>query len=329
MYRGQTVAVVIPAYNEEGFVGDVIRSIPGFVDRIYVVDDDSTDGTWEEILACVEPADDSIPAVKADGGQMASRVVPIRHEENRGVGGAIKTGYRRALKEGMDATAVISGDGQMDPAILERFLEPVVEGEADYTKGNRLRSADLHAEMSRWRLTGNVLLTFLTKTASGYWKMTDPQNGYTVISLSALEALDIDALYDRYGFLNDLLVTLNAHGFRVADVPMKAVYGDEESDIRYSRFVPRLSALLFRRLLWRLKVKYLVVDFHPLVLLYLLGSTGLLATLGYGVWLATTTASSVGVGLLLLLVLFNASLVVAAMVYDMRHNEHLEPDLTP
>jgi hypothetical protein len=178
--------------------------------------------------------------------------------------------------------------------------------------------------MSTWRFTGNAILTFLTKMSSGYWKMTDPQNGYTAISLTALEEIDLDSLYDRYGFLNDLLVTLNAHGFRVADVPMKAHYGDEESGIRYSSFVPALSLLLFRDFLWRLKFKYFVTDFHPLVLFYILGSLGAGVGLVYGIWGLVANSSLLASGLAVVILLFSSTLFVFAMVFDMQHNEHLE-----
>lgn len=328
MYRGQTVAVVIPAYNEEQFIGSVIDEIPDFVDRLYAVDDCSTDGTWEAIREHATADADTKGTVTPDGGQIQSRVVPIRHETNQGVGGAIKTGYQRALQEGIDVTAVIAGDGQMDPDILDRFIDPIVEGTADYTKGNRLQAADLHSEMPAWRQLGNSLLTFLTKIASGYWKMTDPQNGYTAISLSALEALDLDVLYDRYGFSNDILVNLNAHGFRVADIPMKAVYGDEESDIRYSSFVPSLSVLLFRDFLWRLKTKYMIVDFHPLVFFYMLGTVGSLIGFLYGLSVLFLNPSLLAGGISLLILLFSSTLLVFAMVFDMQHNEDLEKQVS-
>ncbi|MFB6180089.1 MAG: glycosyltransferase family 2 protein [Halorientalis sp.] len=329
MYRGKTVAVVIPAYNEEGLVGGVIDSIPSFVDRVYVVDDCSTDGTWAEITDRTEPvdgADQRVPA--ADGGQVTTRVVPIRHETNQGVGAAIKTGYSRARRDSMDVTAVLNGDGQMDPSILDRFLDPIVDGTVDYTKGDRLRSVDLRSEMSTWRVTGNAILTFLTKISSGYWKMTDPQNGYTAISLQALEALDLDLLYDRYGFLNDLLVSLNAHGFSVADVPMKAVYGDEESGIRYSSFVPALSLLLLRDFLWRLKFKYFITDFHPLVLFYCLGTVGGILGICYGLWGVFAGASLLVAGVAVLILLLSSTLLVFAMVFDMQHNDHLQHDIS-
>lgn len=278
MREGHTVGVVVPAYNEQEFVGRVIETIPAFVDRIYVVDDCSTDGTWAEIRRHATTVDRSVDAAVTipDGGTaFARRVVPIRHERNRGVGGAIKTGYRRARADGIDVTAVMAGDGQMDPDQLARLIDPVIDGSADYAKGNRLLCRDFCASMSSWRLFGNGLLTLLTKVATGYWRTTDPQNGYTTISYAALSELDLSTLYDDYGFANDLLVRLNAHGMCVADVAMPAVYGDERSTIRYSQFVPALSVLLLRGFLWRLKTKYLVREFHPLVFLYTLGALGI------------------------------------------------------
>lgn len=261
MYKGKVIAVVIPAYNEAEFVGNVIETVPSFVDRIYPVDDCSTDGTWEEIKRTASRLNsrgtDEKPHAKtvADGGQQPV-VIPRRHDQNCGVGGAIKTGYRRAVEDGVDVVAVMNGDGQMDPSILHRILDPVVEGRAEYAKGNRLMSSDHWDGMSRFRLFGNSILTLLTRIASGYWRMTDPQNGYTAIATSALEQLDFEALHEEYGFLNSLLIRLNAHEMRIADVEMAAVYGDESSGIRYHRFIPRLSWLLFRNFLWRLRAKY-------------------------------------------------------------------------
>lgn len=316
VYREHTVGVVVPAYNEEGLVGNVIETMPAFVDRVYVVDDCSTDDTWAEITRYVDRATDG-GAVASDGaiergveettahraGEVAGEVdrpdpkapiehpsrptiVPIQHAVNRGVGGAIKTGYERALEDGMDVTAVMAGDAQMDPDQLDRLLDPVVEGRAAYAKGNRLAGADHRSEMSTWRLFGNVLLTLLTKIASGYWEMMDPQNGYTAISREALEAVDLEGLYEAYGFANDLLVELNTAGYRIADVPMPAVYGDERSHIEYRTFVPRLSKLLLEGFCSRLGRRYVVREFHPLVLCYGLGVVG---------WAVTATAMSAAV----------------------------------
>jgi glycosyltransferase involved in cell wall biosynthesis len=280
MYKGKRIGVVVTADDEAAFVGRVIETVPAFVDRVYAVDDRSPDGSWDVIRrvadrindAAAESADAELAV--ADGGD-DRRVVPIRHEENRGYGAAVKTGYRRAAADGMDVVAVMNGDGQMDPAILDRIVDPVATGEADYAKGNRLRSPEDRAEMSTFRFVGNAALTGLTKFASGYWSIGDPQNGYTAISRATIEALDLEAITDRYGFLNHLLTHLNVAGRRVADVPMTAVYGDEESSIRYVPFVRFVSVLLLRSFLWRLKTRYLVRSFDPAVVYYGTGAAGL------------------------------------------------------
>ncbi|RKD89149.1 glycosyltransferase family 2 protein [Halopiger aswanensis] len=351
MYRGKSVAVVLPAYNEEGFVGDVIREMPGYVDRIYAIDDRSTDGTWEEILeAARADANAERPASRSREGEVADRlavdggtsalaaraavrdpigrVVPIQHRENRGAGGAIKTGYLAALADGTDATVTVDADGQMDLSQMPRLLDPIVEGEADYAKGNRLCFREYRSAMPRFRFVGNAILTFLTKIASGYWKTMDPQNGYTAISGEALEAIDVENLYEYYGYCNDLLVKLNVHGMRVADVTMPAVYGEEESSIAYSEYIPKVSTMLLRNFLWRLKTKHLVLDFHPLALFYLVGA-GLAATSVFAVGLTLFAAvapieTAVQGSSILLLFLGGLAFLLFAMVFDMGESEHLE-----
>lgn len=348
MYRGASVGVVLPAYNEEGFVGDVIREMPEYVDRIYAIDDRSTDGTWDEILEAAR-ADaernaardgETVGQLVADGGASAlanratvseaiGRVVPIKHRENRGAGGAIKTGYLAALADGVDATVTVDADGQMDLSQMHRLLDPIADGDADYAKGNRLLSREYRAAMPRFRFVGNATLTFLTKIASGYWKTMDPQNGYTAISREALAAIDVENLYEYYGYCNDLLVKLNVRGMRVADVAMPAVYGDEESSIAYSRYVPKVSKLLLEDFLWRLKTKYLVLDFHPLALFYLLGAaTAATGALGAGAALFAALpdlgAAAVRSATSVLVFVAGLTLLLFAMVFDMAESESLE-----
>ena len=328
MYKGKRIAVVVPAYNEEGFVGNVIQTVPPYVDRIYPVDDCSDDRTWTEIratAAVVNASSESPPAEAVepvtDGGEPA-RVVPIQHERNRGVGAAIKTGYRRAMADGTDVIAVMNGDGQMDPAILDRILDPVVEGKAGYSKGNRLDTSEHWEGMSGWRLFGNVVLTGLTRVASGYWHMMDPQNGYTAISASTLEELDLDELYDEYGFLNDMLVRLNVQNVTIADVEMSAVYGDESSSIRYHRFIPTLSWLLLRTFLWRLRQQYVTGERRSTVP-YLLGLVG--AVMAPALVLLGMTAldlsPTLGGGVVLLVCLL---LIALGMALERRQSGRLE-----
>jgi glycosyltransferase involved in cell wall biosynthesis len=314
MYDGRRIGLVIPAYNEEGLVGDVIDAVPSFVDRTYVVDDASSDRTWSEINrhAHVPMLERPVAAVADGGTSFARRMVPIRHARRRGRGAAVKTGYRRALADDMEVIAVVDGDGQMDPGILERFLDPVVSGRADYAKGNRLSSAAHRASMSRWRLFGNVVLTGITKIASGYWGMTDPQNGYTAVSARALRSIDLDALYDDYGFLNDMLIRLRAVDARVVDVPMRARYGEEESGIAYSSFVPRLSVLLLRRYLWRLRRTYLTPSESRRAGTYVIGLVIGAVGLGYLGWVTASTPTPGRLLLGGLLLVLGARLVVLA-----------------
>ncbi len=317
MYRGETVAVVIPAYNEAEFVAGVIETVPDFVDRIYPVDDASSDDTWTEIQTAAERVD---RAELDRDSPFDERVVPIQHEENRGVGGAIKTGYLRALDDEIDVTAVMGGDGQMRPEALELIVEPVATGRADYAKGNRLLDEQFHAEMPRFRYVGNRILTTLTKISSGYWDVGDPQNGYTAISLHALRAVEIEEMYEFYGYCNDLLVKLNVAGMRVVDVPRQAVYDDEESHIDYRTYIPRVSGMLARNALWRLWTKYVVRERHPVALFA--GVAALTGTAGVVRLLKRAAGCESGRsrGLFALC----ATAIVAALGIDREHDDHLD-----
>jgi len=346
MYRDHSVGVVMPAYNEEGFVGDVICALPAFVDRVYVIDDCSTDDTWDEITdaAARDAAGDDAPgaeaALLADGGDSAlseraivgdpvGRVIPIRHRENRGAGGAIKTGYLAALGDDVDVTVTVDADGQMDLEQMPRLIDPIVDGEAEYAKGNRLLYREFRQDMPRFRFLGNSILTFLTKIASGYWKTMDPQNGYTAISGYALANVGVESMYEYYGYCNDLLVKLNAKGMRVADVAIPAIYGDEASSISYPTYIRRVSWMLFKNFCWRLKVKYLVLDFHPLALFYVFGTaTAAFGVLG-GLWslyvkYANGDPLFVRASLSLLLFLIGSLFLMFAMLFDMQVNEQKE-----
>jgi len=256
-YRGRLVAVVVPAYNEEKLIGETLSGIPEYVARVYAVDDGSTDRTGEII---------------EEYARRDPRIVPIHHNPNRGPGAAIISGYSRALADGMDIIVTMDGDGQMDPHYLPQFLDPIVDCKCDFTLGNRLISPEYRGRMSKWRFFGNAMLTFLTKVASGYWSMTDPQNGYTAISRRALEVIGFEDMYPRYGYLNDRLVRLNIHGFQIRNIPHPAKYGNEKSSIKYGSYIVRVSNLLLRDFLWRLKMKYVVFSFHPLVIFYLFGT---------------------------------------------------------
>jgi len=241
MFRGRRVAVVIPAYNEADKIAATIRSVPGLVDHILVVDDGSRDGT--------------AAVARRAGRRGGGRVVEvIEHERNRGVGAAVATGYARALALGAQVTAVMAGDGQMDPADLTRLLAPVVAGEADYAKGNRFAWPDGWRRMPRARLIGNVALSLLTRLATGYWRLFDSQCGYTAASRQALLAIDPARLFERYGYPNDLLARLGAAGARVVDVPVRPVYGPAwRSGLRPARVALPIALVLLRAFVRRLR----------------------------------------------------------------------------
>lgn len=331
MYRNHTIGVVIPAYNEAGLIGRVIDTVPDYVDRIYAIDDRSTDDTWAEIqaaAAAVNRRREAEPQVAiADGGQDASHVVAMRNEVNQGRGASVKRGYKEALADGMDIVAVMDGDGQMDPAVLDRILDPVVERRADYAKGNRLANGAWDG-MSRFRLFGNMMLSFLTKLSSGYWEVSDSQNGYAAISRDALEELDIDDLYEDYGFENDILAKLNLHDMRVADVPHPAVYGEETSTIKYNTFIPRVSMLLLGNFVHRMQSKYFGSNFHPVAVCYALGVLAVLAGVVTGAFtLLTLAEGTLAEGMLSVVVfLFGALSLVLALAFDVRLNAHLAAD---
>jgi len=256
-YRGKRIAVVVPAYNEEDLIGEVLDGIPDYVAKVYAVNDGSADATG---------------AIIEDYSRRDSRIVPIHHNPNRGVGAAITTGYLQAVEDGMDIAAVMAGDNQMDPAYLPDLLDPIIDGRADYTKGNRLINQAYRKGMSPWRSFGNSILTFLTKVASGYWQMMDPQNGYTAVSIKTLKTLPLTEVYQGYGYCNHLLIWLNICGCRVSDVAIPARYGREKSKIRYSTYIPRVSKLLLGNFLFRLKTKYIQMGFHPLAFFYAAGA---------------------------------------------------------
>ncbi len=311
MVDGKTLAVVVPAHNEEHLIRATLGAMPSIVDRVYVVDDASPDGT----------------AAAVDAHRAADpRVVLIRHTRNGGVGRAIVSGYKAALEERMDLVAVMAADNQMEPADLPVLAGAVARGECDYAKANRLVTGEAFKQIPKVRYFGNAILSLLTKMASGYWRVADSQSGYTVISRQALSTLELDALYPRYGFPNDLLVRLNVDGRRVRDYPSRPIYGiGEQSGIRLWRVVPTIALLLFRRFWWRLWARYVVRDFHPLVFFYLFGT--ILALLGTALGLfvvyrrleghAITPATVV---LVALMVISGFQSLFFAMWFDMEYN---------
>lgn len=272
MYQGKKIAVVVPAYNEERLVGQVLETMPALVDKIIVVDDASKDSTSQAALAYV--------------GTLQERLIVLRHEKNQGVGGAIVTGHKKALELGMDVVAIMAGDAQMDPAELEKIITPVTKGKCDYAKGNRFYNGEAWQHMPRVRFLANAGLSMLNKISSGYWHIADPQCGYTAISGEALKSLQLDSISKGYHFENSMLTHLNVLNLRVMDVPIRAIYGiGEKSGINEMWALFSFSAYLWRTFLWRLKEKYIIRDFHPLVLFYFSGIITFLVGLIMGTYL--------------------------------------------
>jgi glycosyltransferase involved in cell wall biosynthesis len=312
MLEGKTVAVVVPAHNEEKLVAVTVAGIPGFVDRIYIVDDASTDNTVGVARAIAD-----------------ARIEVIVHERNEGVGGAIITGYERALADRIDVTCVMAADNQMDPDDLETMALAVARDHVDYAKANRLFTGQAWELIPRYRYLGNAVLSLLTKVASGYWHVADSQSGYTALSLHSLELLDLDRVYRRYGFPNDMLVHLNVIDARVRDFPSRPIYGvGERSGIRLRKVVPRISWLLVKGFFWRMREKYVIRDFHPLVFFYMLGFLMTLCGLALGI--AETVlrfmGNEVSVGtvvLVALLLVSGSQFTLFAMWFDMESNKDL------
>ena len=315
MLNKKTIAVVVPAYNEEKQIGMVIETMPEFVDRIIIVNDKSKDNTAKVVedyikndksevrglnhrhnvipnkynyadVVVEEMAKNEgnfyIPSEIYNKDPKNSRIILINHKKNGSVGAAMATGYKWCLDNNIDCTAVMGGDGQMDPAELESICMPVVKGTVDYVKGNRLKHRSASFVIPKIRYFGNSVLSLLNKIASGYWQISDTQTGYTAISLDALKGIKIYEIYKTYGVPNDILVKLNIANFAIQEVPIKPVYNvGEKSKMKVLKVIPSISWLLFKLFWKRLYVKYLFRDFHPLFLLYHLAILLLLINIPY------------------------------------------------
>jgi glycosyltransferase involved in cell wall biosynthesis len=254
MYKNKRIAVVVPAMNEESLLPLTLKGIPKYVDRIFVIDDGSRDGT---------------AGILKDFSKKSKKITVITHEVNQGLGQSLIDGYCASLEdENIDCTAVMAGDNQMHPDDLHKLLDALIDRDLDYVKGNRLLQADVIEKMPRYRLLGNALLTILTKFATGYYYIMDPQCGYTAIKNTALAKIPIKTMKKGFGYNADILCMLNIQGCKVDDVEIRPVYGDEKSKIKLWKYIPEVSFLLSRLFFRRLWKRYIVRDFNPLVLFY-------------------------------------------------------------
>ena len=365
MLEGKTIAVTVPAYNEETQIGLVIDGMPDFVDRIVIVNDGSKDKTAEVVkryIARDQTERISIPRMsmgrdlqqtlynraelalhemraKEEGlyphheifnDNETDRIVLIT-EVNSGAGAAVSVGYKWCREHGIDCTAVMDGDGQMDPAELYKIVYPVASGKVDSVRGSRLSHPAAKIIIPQIRYFGSNVLSLLTKIASGYWSVSDPQTGFTAVSLRALHRMDLYDIYHTYGYPNDLLIKLNIARCTLLEVPIKPVYNiGEKSKMKILKVVPRLSWLLVKGFFKRIWNKYLLDSFHPLFLMYSVGM--LMGLLDIPVLMklvkdVLVEGGSVPVGwyiTFLMLTLFSFLCISFGMWMDMEDNSKLE-----
>jgi glycosyltransferase involved in cell wall biosynthesis len=303
-----SIAVVIPAYRVAALIGDVISRIPSRVSHIVVVDDASPDGLSGVLSAIRDP-----------------RVSVVRHDHNRGVGGAMKSGFERALELGANIVVKVDADGQMDPALLPHFLASIERGDADIAKGNRFDDLRVISRMPLTRRIGNLALSFLVKLASGYWRTFDPCNGYIAIRSDVLRRLDMSRIDDRFFFEISLLCEAYTLRARVCDVPMTPTYGNETSSLNPIGVIPNFSMRLIQRALRRIFITYFMRDFNVVSLFLLIGTPALLFGVAWSVlhWIqsartevfASTGTIMIGV----LSIVLGFQLVLQAIVLDVEN----------
>ncbi len=364
MLRNKTVAVVVPAYNEESQIQMVLSTMPSFVDRIIVINDNSNDKTEEVVKQYIlteneststklekssdkiksnqfnradrvvqdlyeEEVKDLTPFEIVAGNIYEDRIVLINHKVNAGKGAGIVTGYKVSRDLGIDCVATMDGDGQMDPDELESICLPIIEDNIDYVKGNRLIHRSALLVIPKVRYIGNSILSILTKLASGYWRVSDSQTGYTAIGNKALNSIRIHEIYKKYGYPNDVLVKLNIAMCSIKEVEIKPVYDvGEKSKMKIWKIIPTLSWLLFKSFFKRLWLKYFFRDFHPLFLLYNLSFLLGFGTIAYGIkivnyWLVGTVINPLTILAFSFLCISGFQSLLFAMWMDMQDNERL------
>lgn len=317
-----SIAVVIPCYNEARHIGQVLSSLPAWIRHVIVVDDCSRDDS-AEVIEELAKSDD--------------RIVLVRHTRNSGVGGAMVSGYRAALELGAQIVVKMDGDGQMSPDDLPRLVEPLIQGKADFAKGNRFHDFAALARMPALRRAGNMGLSFLTKAAVGYWNCFDPCNGYVAVRGEVLAALDLDRLHRSFFFETSLLASLYLVGAVIQDVPMPARYGDEQSHLSITRVLCEFPPKLLRCFLKRLVLRNFVYDFSMESLYLLAGLPLLLLGGGYGMWMwyrfheAGVGAPTGTVVIPAMLIILGFQLLLSAVQEDLRSvpNDNLCPEPLP
>jgi len=307
MHDNLSIAVVIPTYKAEKHLRQVIEGLPSLVDHVVVVDDKCPQNSGE---------------IAREMSEEDKRIIVVKHEINQGVGGAVVTGYQKALELNCDIVIKMDADDQMDPNYIPNLIQPVAEGLAGYAKGNRFVDFNALRAMPKFRLIGNSALSFLVKACSGYWNMMDPTNGYTAISKSTLEKIHLDKLAKRYFFETDMLIRLNIQNAIVKDVPIPARYGEEESSLSIRNTMSRFPVLLLKGLIKRFILKYLIYDFNMASVYTLVGMPMLMWGVFYGLykWIENTinqVATPTGTIMLAVLpLILGTQFIIAAINID-------------
>ena len=315
MLKNNKISVVVPCHNEETQIESVVKGIPEYIDKIILIDDKSTDRTVS-----------IINRLKIEN----KKIVSIFHSENQGVGGAIASGYMWSRDNNIDVSVVMAGDNQMDPKDLPAILDPIIYGDVDYSKGNRLFSGEAYKKIPTMRYLGNSLLSFFTKIASGYWHIADSQSGYTAINKKMLNTINWHDMYKNYCQPNDLLVSLNINNAKVRDVHIEPVYGvGEKSGIKIYKVIFTIGWLLLKSFFRRMKQKYIIRDFHPLILFYILGIIFMICTFGLTIrlgikWYQDGYVPAITALATMFSFMSSSIFTLFAMWFDMESNKHLK-----
>lgn len=307
--KDMKISVILPCYKSSGQVLGVLDKIPELVSAIYCVDDGCPDGTGKLI----------------EEQNKDKRVKVLYHQENQGIGGAMVTGYRQALDDGCDVMVKIDSDGQMDPTIIDRFIDPIVKGQADYTKGNRFYNPEFLEGMPRTRVFGNAGLSFLNKFSTGYWQVFDPTNGYTAIHASVLRLLPLGKISRDFFFEADILFRLGTVRAVVLDIPQKAHYGEEVSNLKIADALRFFGIKHVRNFFKRIVYNYFVRDFHAASIEWVLGPALLIFSTIFGIssWIeSVSTGYEATPGTVMLAALpfiVGLQLVLSALHFDIQN----------
>jgi len=307
------IAVIIPCYRSGDVILDVLKKIPDSVSDIYCVDD-----------SCPEKTGRMIKKYSSD-----KRIDVLFHDKNQGVGGAVMTGYRAAIDGGAEIAVKIDSDGQMDPALIPRFVDPILRGQADYTKGNRFYNPEFLEGMPKIRILGNAGLSFLSKFSTGYWQIFDSTNGFTAIHINVLKLLPLDKISKDFFFESDVLFRLGTLRAVVTDIPQRAVYGEEKSNLSVLNSLWSFSRKHLQNFFKRIIYSYFVRDFHVASIEWILGPLLLLFSLifGIGAWITSVQsgveASAGTVMLAALPFIAGLQLILSALHFDIQNKPRM------